>query len=360
MPDISFNYVTYGLLSLFMLSVGGNAWTVYKTTKMDNTIQEQLKGKLSQAAKDISALNEKIGTIDSKMVKRSELDDFADEVIGNLDQKTQDSIRSFMDKTGARIDDISERYVKMEGELDKGIARIGNQRTRTPKPKPPKSWKGVTRDDQHKCEDHPERCEPFQFTWESPFSLNGRPIYTFSSKNIWEKRGKVSLNLAFKVVAMTFREGDGLGSGAVQNQGVHVMAGYFGPKGDFIPIPGLESKLLRGDKNLDPRLKYVPKEDAGKTRLGLRLFEPSLLVGSTYQAGSFGLSVGGSFLNLHRGEYRLGANFIITEDSPYLGATATWHPEIAGKQLNIAPGLGWVIDKEGNNTWSLGVHFQVW
>ena len=214
MPDISFNYVTYGFLSLFMLSVGGNAWTVYKTTKMDSTIQEQLSGKLTQAAKDIASLNERVGTIKSKMVNRSELDSFADEVIGNLDEKTQSSIRRYMDKTG-RIDDISERFVKMEGDLDKGIERIGGRTTRVrePKPKPPKSWKGVTRDDQHKCEDHPERCEPFQFTWESPFSLNGRPIYTFSSKNLWDKeRGKVSLNLAFKVVAMTFREGDSLGS----------------------------------------------------------------------------------------------------------------------------------------------------
>jgi hypothetical protein len=362
MPELSFNYVTYGLLSFFMLSVGGNAWTVYKTTKMESTIQEQLSGKLAKTAKDIASLNESVGTITSKMVKRSELDSFADEIIGGLGEKTQSSIRSYMGKTGARIDDISERFVKMEGDLDKGTARIGSRTTRArdPKPKPPESWKGVTRDDQHKCEDHPERCEPFQFTWESPFSINGRPIYTFSSENLWEKRGKVSLNLAFKVVAMTFREGDRLGDGAVQNQGVHVMAGYISPKGGFIPIPGLESKLLRGDSNLDPRLKYVPKVDAGRERLGLSLFEPSLLVGSTYQGGGFGLSVGGSFVNFYKGDYRIGANLVLTEDTPYLGANVTWHPRIAGKNLNIAPSLGWVIDKEGGNTWSLGVHFQVW
>ena len=140
--------------------VGGNAWTVYKTTKMDSTIQEQLSGKLTQTAKDIASLNERVGTIKSKMVNRSELDSFADEVIGNLDEKTQSSIRRYMDKTGARIDDISERFVKMEGDLDKGIARIGGRTTRVrePKPKPPKSWKRRPRDDQHKCEDHPERC----------------------------------------------------------------------------------------------------------------------------------------------------------------------------------------------------------
>lgn len=361
MPEISFNRMAYGLMSLFFLSVAGNAWTVYKATKMESTIEEQLKGKLSAAAKEISALNTKVGTIKSKMVKRDELDKFAEEVIGNLDEKTQSSIKEYMDKTGARIDDISERYIQMKGKLDKGIGRIGNRTNteRKPEPKPPKSWKGVTRSDQYKCEDHPERCEPFKFRWESPFSFKGSPIYTFSSNNIWEKKGKMSFNLAFKVVGITYREGNGLGSGAVQNQGIHIMGGYI-DKGKFVPIEGIESKLLHGDENLDSRIKYVPKVDIGTPKLGLSLFEPSLLVGSTYQSGSFGLSIGSSLLNLYKGDYRLGANFILTEESPYLGATATWHPRIAGKNLNIAPGLGWVFDKDGNSTWSLGLHFQVW
>ena len=98
----------------------------------------------------------------------------------------------------------------------------------------------------------------------------------------------------------------------------------------------------------------------GTPKLGLRLFEPSLLVGVYISRRKFGLSVGGSFLNIRKGEYRLGANFILTEESPYLGATATWHPRIAGKHLKHSIMTRWVIDKEGNNTWSLGVHFQVW
>jgi hypothetical protein len=117
---------------------------------------------------------------------------------------------------------------------------------------------------------------------------------------------------------------------------------------------------MKGDKNLDPRLIYVPKVDAPIGRLGLSLFEPSLLVGSTYQASDFGLSIGGSFLNLRKGEYRFGGNFALTESNQYLGLMGTWHPYIAGKNLNIAPGLGWVFGADGSNTWSLGVHFQVW
>ena len=69
-----------------------------------------LRPQLAKTAKDIASLNESVGTITSKMVKRSELDSFADEIIGGLGEKTQSSIRSYMGKTGARIDDISERF----------------------------------------------------------------------------------------------------------------------------------------------------------------------------------------------------------------------------------------------------------
>ena len=362
MSELYFKYALYGLASLFLVSVGGNAWTVYKMQRMDATIQDQIAGVLSENATKITTMNETLGTVKSQMVDRATLEQRAKEIISGLDQKTQDAIGKYTSETGAKVDSISKRFVRMETRLDQGISRIGKKVDRQRKtPPPPKSWKGVSRQDQTRCADHPERCETFEFSWHSPFSLKGRPIYTFSSRNIWEGKGSLDLNLAFKVVAITYGEDQSkLGSGAVQNQGMHIYGGYFDEQGEFVEIEGLESKLMKGDKNLDPRLIYVPKVDAPIGRLGLSLFEPSLLVGSTYQAGDFGLSIGGSFLNLRKGEYRLGGNFALTESNQYLGLMGTWHPYIAGKNLNIAPGLGWVLGADGSNTWSLGVHFQVW
>ena len=187
-------------------------------------------------------------------------------------------------------------------------------------------------------------------------------MYSFTSRNLWTGEGSgVDFNLAFKVVAITYGEDQSrLGSGAVQNQGIHIYGGYFDEQGKFISLPGLESEMYSGDPNLDSKLIYVPKVDAKGGRLTLKRFEPSLLVGSTYQWGEFGLSIGGSFINFGKGEYRLGGNLSIGESNQYLGLMGTWHPYIMGKNLNIAPGIGWVYGTDGSNTWSLGVHFQVW
>ena len=361
MPEIYFKYGLYALLSVFLVSVGGNAWSVYKMSQMDATIQAQLKGVLSKNAQKISAISTALGTVKSEMVSRKALEEKASEIIGGLDAKTQEAINRYTRETGAKVNAISKRFVHMETRLEAGITRIGNRVDRQKTPPPPKSWKGVSRLDQTRCKDHPERCEPFQFTWLSPFNFRGRPVYSFTSRNLWSGDGSgVDFNLAFKVVAINWGEDQSrLGSGAVENQGIHIYGGYFNEQGKFIALPGLESELMSGDPGYDPKLIYVPRKPASPT-LSLKLFEPSLLVGSTYQEGEFGLSVGGSFVNFARGEYRLGANFSITESNQYLGLMATWHPYIMGKHLNIAPGAGWVYGTDGSNTWSLGLHFQVW
>ena len=361
MPELNIKYGAYALLSLFLISVGGNAWSVYKMQRMDATIQDQLAGILSDNATKIAQINTDLGTVKSQMVDRATLDRMSSEIISDLDSKTQESIRRFTSETGARVDAISQRFVRMEGRLNRGISSLKRGRSRAPTPPPPQSWAGVSREDRHRCSDHPERCEPFEFSWHSPFSLNGRPIYTFTTKNLWSDLDtNIDFNLAFKVVAITYGEGEGLSAGAVQNQGVHIYGGYFDERGKFVPLEGLESVLMQGDENLDPKLIYIPKVSPTTVRLGLTMFEPSLLVGSTYQQGEFGLSIGGSFINFAKGEYRLGANFALAESNQYLGLMGTWHPYIMGKNLNIAPGLGWVVGADGSNTWSLGVHFQVW
>lgn len=355
-------YGAYALLSLFLISVGGNAWSVYKMQRMNDTIQAQMKGILDENQRKMSEINTALGTVQSQMVDRATLEAKASQIIGDLDTKTQDAISKYTSETGARVDAISKRFVRMESRLEAGITRIGDRVDRQKTTPPPADWKGVSRQDQVRCADHPERCEPFQFSWHSPFSLKGKPVYSFTSRNLWSGEGSgVDFNLAFKVVAITYGENqDRLGSGAVQNQGIHIYGGYFDDQGNFVALEGLESTLMEGDPNLDQKLIYVPKVDPSNVRLGLKLFEPSLLVGSTYQEGEFGLSIGGSFINFAKGEYRLGGNFILAQSNQYLGLMGTWHPYIMGKSLNIAPGIGWVLGADGSNTWSLGVHFQVW
>jgi hypothetical protein len=360
MPDLDFKHTLYGLISLFLLSVGGNAWSVYKMRRMNTTIQAQMKGILDENATKIASIETSLGKVQSQMVDKATLEKKASQIIGDLDSKTQAAINKFTTETGAEITAINKSFLRMEGKLNKGISSLKSD-SRPPTPAPPKSWKGVSREDRNRCSDHPERCESFEFSWRSPFSFKGRPVYTFTSKNLWaDLDTNIDFNLAFKVVAITYNEGDGLGSGAVQNQGVHIYGGYIDEKGKFIALDGLEGVLMDGDPNLDQKLIYVPRVTPSNVRLGLRMFEPSLLAGSTYQGGEFGLSIGGSFLNLAKGEYRVGANFIVAQSNQYLGVMGTWHPSIAGKNLNIAPGLGWVIGADGSNTWSLGVHFQVW
>lgn len=361
MPELNFKYGIYALISLFLLSVGGNAWSVYKMQRMDSTIQDQLKGVLKANAEKIAAINTKLGTVQSQMVDRATLESRAQEIISGLDQKTQDAINRYTRETGAKVDSISKRFVRMESRLNRGISRIGDRVDKRATTPPPQSWKGVSKQDQAWCASHSsdERCQPFKFSWHSPFSLRGRPIYSFTSDNLWtgENTG-LDINLAFKVISIGYGEDQSkIGSGAVQNQGIHIYGGYFDENGGFVKLPGLESTLLEGDPNL---MLYVPKVDPPTTTLTLRMFEPSLLVGSTFQGGGFGLSIGGSFVNFYGGEYRLGANFAITESNQYLGLMGTWHPIILGKNLNIAPGVGWVYGADGSNTWSLGVHFQVW
>ena len=364
MPELNIKYGAYALLSLFLISVGGNAWSVYKMQRMDATIQDQLNGILTENARKIAAIDTTLGTVQSQMVDRATLEQRASEIVSGLDQKTQDAINRYTSETGAKVDAISRRFVRMETRLEAGVTRIGDSVQRQRTSPPPETWRGVSTQDQRWCADHPQdrRCQPFKFSWHSPFSLRGRPVYSFSSRNLWTGEGSgVDFNLAFKVVAINYGEDQSrLGSGAVQNQGIHIYGGYFDEQGKFVALPGLESELLSGDPNLDPQLIYVPKVDAPTSRLTLSMFEPSLLVGSTYQGGEFGLSVGGSFINFSKGEYRLGGNFSIGESNQYLGLMGTWHPYIMGKNLNIAPGLGWVVGADGSNTWSLGVHFQVW
>ena len=74
-------YGVYALLSLFLISVGGNAWSVYKMQRMDATIQDQLNGILKDNAEKIAAIDTALGTVQSQMVDRATLEQRASEII---------------------------------------------------------------------------------------------------------------------------------------------------------------------------------------------------------------------------------------------------------------------------------------
>ena len=228
MPEFNFKYTLYGLISLFLVSVGGNAWTIYKLNTMQTVIDKQLNGELSLEARILAGVDERLGTGNSKMVSRDELDKKTKEIISGLDKKTQSAINEVKSETGSQIDSISKRYFDFEGRVNRGISSLKRKRDkRPPVPKPSKEWKGVSIDDQDKCSAHPERCEDFSYSWASPLTYKGKPIYSFSSRNLWsDDQNEIRLNLTYKLVAFTLREDQSrLGAGAVQNEGIVVSAG---------------------------------------------------------------------------------------------------------------------------------------
>lgn len=358
-PTMLFNRGLYALATLVVLNLGSTWWTNYKSQSLNQTIKEQLEGKLSEQARVISQLNAQLNQVESRMVTQAEVLNRTREVMEGLDENTRRELDRFLDQTNARIDSIGVRFTHMETRLNEGIRRIGGKVDRAKTPPPPSTWKGVSKEDQRRCADHPERCEPFEFSWESPYKVNGSPLARFSTPNLWDGQYALDLNLAFKVVTIGYSEDPNkLGSGAAQNQGVHIYAGYVDPDKGFVSIA--EQTLLEGDPNLKGSFTYTPKVDPSQVGRTLKLFEPSLLLGSTYQSTGFGLSIGASMVNLVQGKYRLGANVILTEGLPYLGVMGTYHMMFAGKALNVAPGVGWVYGSDGSNTWSIGLHFQAW
>jgi hypothetical protein len=344
--------------SLLVASLSMTAWSSYKMNTFQDTLSRQLRGELSATAQALTRAQNELGTIKSEMVNQREMVKRSAEIISTLDQKTQESIDRFQRETGAKVDSISVRFTRMETRLERGIKKIGDQKK--PVAPPPSDWKGVSKEDQRRCSSYPDKCEPFKFSWESPFKVKGDPLALFSTPNIWGEEFTLDLNLAFKVVVIGYGEDQSrLGSGAAQNQGIHIYAGYLDEQsGKFVAIA--EQELLEGDPLLDPKMFYRPKVDPDKVVRGLDLIEPSLLVGVSYQQNQTGLSVGASLLNFKKGEYRVGSNVSLTSEDSYLGAFLSYHPQLLEKSLNIAPSVGYMWNKDLNPTWSLALHFQVW
>jgi len=350
-----FMYAIYALSGLTLVSVGANAYQTYRINTLSDTIQKQLRGELSEAAMGISQTRQDIKTLESQMVTGRELSSRIENILEGLDKSTRDSIERFQAETGAKIDSISVRMTSIEAKL-KGKAKVGTEPT-TPIQPPPASWQGITNEDAARCVSFPSFCDPLEFTWSTPY---GKPLASFFTDNFWGGDYTLELKLEFKAIVIEYAEDQSsIGSGAVRNQGLHILAGYTNEKGDFIPIA--EDKLMQGNPNLDSRFFYTPKVDPQNIKLKkLRLFEPSLLVGISYLDKLSAFSAGASLLNLQGGDYRLGVQMALTNKQPYLAGVVSYHPYVLGKHLNISPAVGWAVGMDGSNTWVAGLYFQVW
>ena len=344
----------YVFLGLFSLSVVGQGWVAYKTSQLDSLIEEQLEGKLSATAREIVSLREEVKTARASLLKASEVQERASVLMEGMSAETRARIEAFIDETGAKIEDISVRFTSIETTLKRGSATRG-AKPPTPTPPPPPEWKGVSAEDQKRCESYPEKCAPFPFTWEANERVNGKSIGVFSTPNLWGEEFSLRLNLAYRVQAITFR-----GEGVVRNQGVYIQAGYFNDKKEFVMVA--EDKLLSGDPNLDPQLFYTATTSTITPSVkSLRLLEPSALVGVNWALGGFGLAFGASLLNLNEGRYRLGGNITLVSGGGVLaGVMGSYHPRILGKNINIAPSVGAAWDTQLTTHLTLGLFFQVW
>jgi hypothetical protein len=354
---INLSVLSSCFLGVFLSSVVYDYWISSRTEQLYQVIEQQLEGKLSETARVISSVREEIKTAQAEMLSVSELREMSEFLLSQYDAKTQESISRFREETGAQITSISQRFSSIEMKLNKGKSQVGVVVSPS---ESPEKWGGVKTEEAGWCISAPTSCDILPFSWSSDHEINGRSIATFETENFWAQDFSLSLNLAFKVLTIGFSEAEG--EGAVQNQGVHIQAGYFDKKGQFVVLS--EDKLLKGNPQLDPKFFYTPKiaPKSIKTYSGLGLFTPTFVVGVGYAhpLKELGLLVGGGLLNLDKGSFRLGLNMFLHPSSVGAGVFASYHPKIALRPLNIAPMLGALIDSEISWALQAGVLFQVW
>lgn len=353
MKNLSIETLTYILISMFGLSLGNQVWNSYKMSNLQSTIKEQLDGKLSANARLITEANEELRLARSEMLQMKELQEKAEE---NLERFGND-FENFKSRTGAQVDSLGVQISRLGIDLKKGSATRGAKKPSKPVDPPPASWSGFKIEHISWCEMNPDSCDPFFFTWESDHQVKGSPIATFSTPNLWGEDFKLSLNLAFRVTAVNFRENPT--EGAVQNQSIRVEAGFFDEKTQkFVVLT--ETELFEGDPNLSPEFFYTPTLPVQPMNK-IRLFEPFLYLGVGYAPViETSLVVAGSFLNLKNGEIRIGADALISSNNLGVGAQVSYHPNLFGKSLNIAPMGSFLLRNDGSYTWGTGLLFQVW
>jgi len=322
-------------------------------------VSEQLEGKLSENARLIASAREDIRQVESRMVTHEELQRRTESITRDLSAETRSSIDRYMKSTNARIDMVTRAFKQVKVSLDKGSSRVGKPSEKPSEPAPT-VWEGITAEELSWCKSDPSRCAPFVFAWESEHRVNGQPVARFASDNLWGDETRLDLNLAFKVTALTYRaDPNNPEDGLVRNQGIHLMAGYLDDKGEFVALA--EDKILSDDPRYQGLSIYSPTQVYQAKELGL--FDLSVLAGFgyIYEEGLMA-SAGTSMINLSKGRYRLGVRGVFSENRGLgVGGFASWHPEVLGREVNIAPFVGYdYLFKDGYHAPSLGLYFKVW
>jgi hypothetical protein len=175
-------------------------------------------GKLSETARLISRMDERLKTAESRMVSPREMEVLSEEVLRSLNEETLKEINRLRDETGAQITSISQRFSRIQAEMNKGFSKFGVVASA-----PPEKWGGVRAEEVGWCISSPSSCEVTPFSWVTEYEVGGFPVAQFKSENIWGQEFSLKLNLAFRVLTIGLSERDE--DGAVQNQGVHIQAG---------------------------------------------------------------------------------------------------------------------------------------
>lgn len=357
--SLSTEAILYVFLGFFGLSLGGQAWSSYKMSQLEDTIRLQMKGTFSENAQKIKALDEELKMAKSTMLTDEQLEKKSQEIISRLSEETQNQLKGFQSETKTQIDSIGIQVSNLTLKLTKGkIKRGGGKGAKTPEAKAPapEKWEGFKIEFIDWCEQSPENCDPFYFIWESEHLVKGKPIATFTSPNLWRDEVDISLNLAFRVTAINFREDPR--EGIAQNQSVRVEAGYLSDEGTFVTLT--ETELFKGDPLLSPEFFHSATQKV-KPEHRMRMFEPSVQAGIAWSPFSdIGLLAGGSFLNFRGGDIRLGASALVNTSYFGIGPHVSYYPKVLGKNLKLAPSLNALYGADGRFTWGAGILFLVW
>lgn len=312
---------------------------VQEQDKAQQTIIEQLEGKLSATARQLASLNDELMLVNSKLITQDQMNSMSDELLQNHQE-----LQKFMVDTKAELKSYSTRLAKISVQL-----KEGSKRAELPS-SAPSEFKDCMKD--------PSSCKPLPIKWESEHKVDGKSILTFNTPNIWTDGFSYDLNLAYNVEVITI--GEDCDTGSMGNQGVYIKAGYFEDNGKFKAVG--ESKMMKGDRGLDPKFILTPNCGKKLELGGKQLFEPSIFGGVSYVYKSMGIFGGVSFMNfLDKGNLRLGVggNYNAKGHLSF-GLVLNYYPVIVGKTLNVAPTIGIVWKDNLTPTYLLGLSFNIW
>jgi hypothetical protein len=351
--------VMYGALTLYAISIGSQIYTNHRVNQVQNRITEQIEGKLDRKAQELQSKIEKIGTAQARMVSKEELERKTEEALSQLSKDTKDRLEQYKRDTNAQVTSVSTRVRNIRANLNKGRAQIGQKvKVTTPAPK---DWKGVKAKDVSWCKQNPSKCDAFPIRWDYP--LNGRPVVSFLSDNVFTRSFNLSLDLGLKVTTVGLRDREGV----VENQAVFFDVGYRDERGRFKTLQHFEIK--EGDGKETDVFFHKPAINPFLFNDKLSTFDFSLLLGAsfapTFESGSSlsfrtGMSIGGGIANFKEGQIRIGANAVISKEILGVGLFTTYHPKILGKHFNLAPMLGVLYDSNLNPSLQVGLSYQLY